>query len=108
MRLSAFADSFETSGELTVEVVTMFWASPQDAWLERGREAMLAHRAHVCTHTDGRCVSRCASHSKGQKQECVPVTAGFPWFSPTVFTQRGSASHCLTLSWTPQVDNCWL
>lgn len=29
----------------------MLWAGPQGAWLERGQEAMLSHRAHVCTHT---------------------------------------------------------
>lgn len=73
MRLSAFADSFETLGELTVEVVTMFWASPQDAWLERedGKPCWPTGHTYVRTHGWETNVSRCASHSKGQKQVCA-------------------------------------
>ena len=73
MMLSVFADSFETLGELTVEVITMLWASPQDAWLEREDRKPCWPTGHMYVHSQGQesHVFHCASHSKGHKQVCV-------------------------------------
>ena len=59
------------------------------------------------THKDGTAMCPAVHHIPRDRSKCVPVTAGFPRFSPTVFTQRSSAGCCLTLSWTPRLANCW-
>ena len=97
--LSVFADSFETLGELTLEVITMLWASPQDAWLEREDRKPCWPTGHMYVHSQGQesHVSHCASHSKGQKQVCV-CESSLGWVGCNLEEERKLNSHLIVRS----------